>query len=774
MSMGNSGPPSSQAPYDGNKRFIGPNLQSVKRENDPAQPSSELRPCGSNVVMESDRDTDPASYNNGEWLDSPYFVEGSAGSGTGDVYGFIHNEFHGELFNPSTNCPGLGLNDCWLSSITLATAQFSQQPSIVNKVGAVYPDQAELVATVPYQYDPPTSAGQSTPPHPDGTGGTEATKWGRHGYIAPTNVLRATLPGQPEAYYMMAQVKARGAQKAGVCVIRTQDLSDADAWRAWGGDPPGWNVDLVNPYPTAPVTPANHVCTPVSTEELTALVPRSLYWDRHLNKFVVIGGFSGSPTVYALSDDLVNWSEMQELFDDGPDTLGTCDEQAGYPTTLDPSDPASAGQSGPADEPTVTPNFDHPGRRPQLIFNRPRDHLFDGEVPNNQSNDVPCDSGAPDFNVDLARVPIRLETRRAILDGGISGTDDSYDSTNAGGSGSPSSFIGGTGGDYENEGTVRYAAATNNIVDASSPKWAYGTLNLQGGALDDVDTNQAFSNKNGFWYSSAFFLPKDASNCANDFICENSTVDIMRWESTGSGATFFSGIRLKNGTNQFHLVRGSSTAGTVSTDIGTGFDLPTGRTFWLEVHQRLSNTNGTALSEVYVDGRLVMSSTTANRGAETSGSNPTHVTDSSSVSKVKYGFVSNSSPVGTNSFMALDSSSVTGGQLGALGAPATPAGMRALAPFSQQMTGVLANAAVGDAQHPAPTGYRWYRRNAGDAIWQLRAESATPSFADIGVSCGTAYEYRVTSYWQASPTTPEIDKKESVPSARVIAETTAC
>ena len=41
-------------------------------------------------------------------------------------------------------------------------------------------------------------------------------------------------------------------------------------------------------------------------------------------------------------------------------------------------------------------------------------------------------------------------------------------------------------------------------------------------------------------------------------------------------------------------------------------NLPEGRCFWVEVHQKLSNVNGEALNEVFVDGVKAGASTTAN------------------------------------------------------------------------------------------------------------------------------------------------------------------
>lgn len=57
---------------------------------------------------------------------------------------------------------------------------------------------------------------------------------------------------------------APGSCGVGNCVIRTRDLTDPTAWRAWGGSE--WNVSFADPYhddPFAPLVPEQHVCKPV-------------------------------------------------------------------------------------------------------------------------------------------------------------------------------------------------------------------------------------------------------------------------------------------------------------------------------------------------------------------------------------------------------------------------------------------------------------------------------------------------------------------------------
>lgn len=88
-------------------------------------------------------------------------------------------------------------------------------------------------------------------------------------------------------------------------------------------------------------------------------------------------------------------------------------------------------------------------------------------------------------------------------------------------------------------------------------------------------------------------------------------VDILRWDNFGRLGTDDdrSGVVIHR-DGQASLVR--QQLGVEEVDLGTPFALPEGRWFWLEVHQVLGATDGQALSEAYVDGWLVSSSTVAN------------------------------------------------------------------------------------------------------------------------------------------------------------------
>jgi hypothetical protein len=703
----------SMASSFGNRRMIGPDLLSVKRESDPMQPAGETRPCQparqapdlgipnpdpqKDIVLGSHNSSQPQAFDNQEWLNSPYLVGDGTASST--IYGILHNEYHGYYWypdqcltpygdDPDPTKPD-GVDICWFSSITMAKSDGSEiSPRPVNALGARYVHQqpASLIASIPYQY---------------------VRNWGRQGYVGPTNVIKWRAPGETQShYYLLSLISSGyGAQQYGTCVLRTHDLSQPTAWRAWGGSPQGWNVPLVDPY-SGSFNPADHVCQPVSPWTITFLAPRALVWNRYLEKFMAV--FSGLGAVrYSLSDDLTNWSQPQLLVQ--PETPpGECAQGAGYPTLLDPGDPAKDGFDATV-EPPVTPNFDHPGRHPYLYMAR-ANHAAD------------CAAYTPDR--DLVRVPLRLAQRRATLKNGLIDpiTGYGYDTT----AGTYFSAIDAPG--YDGGAGDKYALATTWI--GQSTNYAFGATSVRWQDTDDV------------WYGSAFFLPEE-------FASATGGVDLMRWESQQGGITYIGGLRLRAAgpaNNKVQLFRGSSAPASTYLGPSAGFSLPEGRWIWIEVHQTLGNSSDDKpFNEVFVDGRLVFSSTAINRDPA----------DTSLISTARYGFVNNGSAWGTLSSMSVDRSTVTGGQLGALGAPATPLGLR-FTPSGSSIT-VDWNAV------PEADGYRLYRQaKSGDTYgawsaigWDDDPSTPTPDYIGATthtdtITCGTTYRYRVTSYKQST------------------------
>lgn len=199
------------------------------------------------------------------------------------------------------------------------------------------------------------------------------------------------------------------------------------------------------------------------------------------------------------------------------------------------------------------------------------------------------------------------------------------------------------------------------------------------------------------WFGGAFYLPTGFKAAMQ------SETDLMRYDNFGSGSTTdYGGIGLLKTDGKAHLYR---LAGYVNGQPGSGtgedmnvvapFDLPEGRWFWLEVHQRLGTQDGSAVNEVYVDDAKVASSTKANtfgRGA----------------TRLRYGIVSIGETKQTRPLeLWFDPAMVRGSRIGALGGSAVPApgsGAGSTTGGSGSGSGSGSGTGTGDAGTPASGG----------------------------------------------------------------------
>src|SRR5439155_5551741 len=113
------------------------------------------------------------------------------------------------------------------------------------------------------------------------------------------------------------------------------------------------------------------------------------------------------------------------------------------------------------------------------------------------------------------------------------------------------------------------------------------------------------------WVGGAYYLP-------NGFISTVDYCSILRWDNYTlyQSAADSSGIDLYGSDNLFHFDLERYDGSKRNPSVVPPFSLPEGSPFWLEVHMKLSQYAGSALTEVYVDGQLVQSSTAANRSEE--------------------------------------------------------------------------------------------------------------------------------------------------------------
>lgn len=274
-----------------NRRMFGPDLNNLTHD------------C--QVTMPSDRDPNPANYDDADWLAAPYALP------TGEIYALVHDEYHGAE-HPGM-CPAGIFGNCRYNTVTLAK-------SVTNgDTFQHYPPPSNLVAAMPYQYVPDS---------------------GRFGIFAPSNII------QKDGYYYVFLTVSRGfeQQEAGMCLARTADLSQPRSWRAWDGQ--GFNVRFIDPYRESGEPLSRSTCKPVDPEDVK--LAEGVVYDSFIGKYVMVGGGAqfdpgrGEDVwgfYYSTSDDLIHWSQRKLLLEVQRFQTHTCGDPDPivYASILDPA-----------------------------------------------------------------------------------------------------------------------------------------------------------------------------------------------------------------------------------------------------------------------------------------------------------------------------------------------------------------------------------------------------------------------------------------------------
>jgi hypothetical protein len=281
-----------------------------------------------NVVMRSAFSRYPQKFADREWIASPYTIDGKT------VFALVHDEYHGNEHRAG-NCSSGIYQKCWYNAVTL-----SRSDDGGRTFHPALPPPGNLVAAIPYRYKPEV---------------------GPVGVFAPSNILR-----KGDYYYSLVYTERYGLQDAGSCLMRTANLADPHAWRAWDSD--GFNVEFADPYKEGDA--AAHVCQPVSPDAIGKMT-QSLTFNTYFDKYLLVGPNSVYDTskrravsgfYYSLSSDLIHWSRPKLIREaEMPWTYQCGDaDPVLYPSVLDPS--------------SSSRNFETTGRRPWLYFTR--DHYF--------------------------------------------------------------------------------------------------------------------------------------------------------------------------------------------------------------------------------------------------------------------------------------------------------------------------------------------------------------------------------------------------------------
>ena len=254
------------------------------------------RDCATSWNMTGD--PNPAHFAGDEFLDSSVWLPNNT------VYALIHTEYPGNVYH---NCSGPAYPRCWTVSIGLGVSRDG---------GATWqharPPPAHLVAAVPYGYNQTQLA---------------------YGWGDPSNILLK------DGFYYAAVWNRNqvGLQPPGVCVMRTADVTDPAAWRAWDGR--AFTVQFASPYTLPPGTEGDHVCA-VTNLPLGCPVG-GWAWSAAQRLFVAALDCSlqaGAQFYYATSADLITWSAPAPLYGapDLPANASKVVTSMSYPTWVDP------------------------------------------------------------------------------------------------------------------------------------------------------------------------------------------------------------------------------------------------------------------------------------------------------------------------------------------------------------------------------------------------------------------------------------------------------
>ncbi len=295
------------AAHNRNRVMRGPDLQSLRVD------------CRI-VFRGADADA-PESYDDKLWLSATWTEDGRT------IHALAHAEFHGQR-RPAL-CPIAQYMACWRNQMIHVVSGDGGESFIRHGVA--------LVAGIPYRFD--GAAGK------------------RSGYFEPSNIFR-----HGDGLYAFVWAEGYEAQKRGACLLRTTDIADPGAWRAWDGK--GFTVVFRDAYRDTIAAPARHVCQPIPRlDGVVASVSRH----RATGEFIAIFASNRRKTPdsapqpgiwYATSSDLLTWTEPRLLRALPLMWAFTCGERAvwAYPSLLDPQSPAR--------------NFDDVGARAELYLTR--------------------------------------------------------------------------------------------------------------------------------------------------------------------------------------------------------------------------------------------------------------------------------------------------------------------------------------------------------------------------------------------------------------------
>lgn len=295
-------------------RMVGPDFDNLKVDCNP--------------IFSSHYGSDPSLFEDNEWLAAPYTEDGQT------IYALVHDEYEGHM-HPGQCKKDYWDGTCWYGNLTLVVSTDGGKTYL-----HIAKPPAQRFAGLPYRYEPDA---------------------GPYGIFGPSNIIK----GKDGYYYNLGQVQYYGNLDQGVCLMRTDDLSDPQAWRYWNGN--AFEGRFVDPYIEDIPNPTDFVCLPLDPQNIGASLVESLTFNTYLNRYVLVGisadWFKNEDReiwgyYYSFSDDLIHWTHRKLLLEMTlPWTAkNNTDVMYLYPSLLDPQ--------------SDTRNFETTGKTAYLYYTR--------------------------------------------------------------------------------------------------------------------------------------------------------------------------------------------------------------------------------------------------------------------------------------------------------------------------------------------------------------------------------------------------------------------
>lgn len=135
------------------------------------------------------------------------------------------------------------------------------------------------------------------------------------GFGMPSSILRDPRSGLYFVLLLSSWGETVHAQRGGLCLLRTADVTDPASWKAWNGS--AFSVSLTASPLIAPVpNPDAHTCSPLedASGALLAMRHLSLLWSSYFESYLLFGEASGTGALgtpgwaFSLSSDLITWT----------------------------------------------------------------------------------------------------------------------------------------------------------------------------------------------------------------------------------------------------------------------------------------------------------------------------------------------------------------------------------------------------------------------------------------------------------------------------------